>query len=127
MTTFFSFAIADSMFTCDEELSIVKRALSPEQAKELIDSALRKQELVSAINPSHAATIVAAKERYGIEVPIPSTAPLVRLRSEQVDMDHDQLVVMSVRGLPRLGADRHEYTAEEIYAATFQFSVYSCY
>ncbi|MBU3924918.1 hypothetical protein KJ854_03200 [Patescibacteria group bacterium] len=34
------------------------------------------------------------------------------------------MIVMSVRGLPRL-TDRHEYTEEEVAKATFAFSVYN--
>lgn len=36
----------------------------------------------------------------------------------------DSLIVMGVRGLPRL-TDRHEHTHEAIEKATFSFSLYS--
>lgn len=36
----------------------------------------------------------------------------------------DSVIVMGVRGLPRL-TDRHEYTEAEIAAATFEFSEYA--
>ena len=70
------------------------------------------------MNPSHAATIAAMQSRYGIDVPIPATPPRVVLNQG------DSVIVMGVRGLPRL-TDRHEYTEEEIASATFTFSQYS--
>lgn len=85
---------------------------TPEQVKELVG-----QGLESCLNPSHAATIVAMQNRFGIAVDIPATPPRVELRRG------DSLIVMGVRGLPRL-TDRHEYTAEEIASATFAFSIY---
>ena len=36
----------------------------------------------------------------------------------------DAVVVMGVRGLPRL-TDRHEYTSEEVASASFTFSLYT--
>ena len=67
------------------------------------------------LNPSHSATISAMKSRFGIDVEIPSSPPRVNL------FVGDQLVVMSVRGLPRL-TDRHEYTEDEIASASFSFA-----
>ena len=56
--------------------------------------------------------------RYGISVEIPESPPRVTLR------EGDSLLVMGVRGLPRL-TDRHEYTDEEIASASFEFVLYS--
>lgn len=70
------------------------------------------------LNPSHAATIAAMRDRYGIDVPIPTSPPRVELAQ------CDSIIVMGVRGLPRL-TDRHEYTAEEVAQATFQFARYT--
>ena len=110
MKTFFGFAIADSMFAGD--CVIKRRVVSVEEAKVLV-----KQGLEPCINPSHAATIAAMRSRFGINVPIPETPPRVELA------DGDSILVLSVRGLPRL-TDRHEYTAEEVAKATFSFAVY---
>jgi len=56
--------------------------------------------------------------RYGISVEIPEKPPTVAL-------DHgDSVLVMGVRGLPRL-EDRHHYTDEEVAKATFKFTVYT--
>lgn len=112
MKKYFGFALADSMFTGD--VTISRRVLTPEQVKEMA----RDGVLTPCLNPSHQATIDAARERFGIEVEIPETPPRVVVESG------DSVIVMGVRGLPRL-TDRHEYTAEEIASATFNFSEYT--
>ena len=109
--TYFGFAIADSMFP--DSCSLIKRSMP-------LDSALLKGEIENAIpclNPSHVATIQAMQERYGISIEIPEKPPVVNLNFG------DKLIVMGVRGLPRL-TDRHEYASIEIEAATFKFSLY---
>lgn len=111
MKTFFGFALADSMFSGDT--TITRQTLTATEAADVV-----KAGVVSCLNPSHQATIQAAKERFGIEVDIPATPPQVQLHPK------DSLVVMGVRGLPRL-TDRHEYTAEEVMKATFLFSRYT--
>jgi len=58
------------------------------------------------------------RSRYGFDVPVPEKAPFANLQTG------DSLVVMGVRGLPRLEG-RHEYTEEEIASATFTFSVWN--
>ena len=112
MTKFFGFALADSMFSGDCVIS--RRVLTPEQVKEMA----RDGVLTPCLNPSHQATIDAARERFGIEVEIPAEPPRIAVEIG------DSVVVMGVRGLPRL-TDRHEYTSEEIASATFSFSEYS--
>ena len=109
MTTYFGFAIADSMIP--DEADISKRKLGSDEAKVLIQSA------VPCINASHTATIEAMTERFGIQVNIPEKPPIVNLQYGDV------LIVMGVRGLPRL-TDRHHYTKEEIENASFKFSKY---
>lgn len=110
MTKYFGFALADSMFVGDCIIS--RRTLSVEEVKVVA------QDVKSCCNPSHQATIDAMKSRYGIEVAIPEAPPRVELLSG------DSVVVMGVRGLPRL-TDRHEYTAEEVAKATFSFAEYT--
>lgn len=110
MTTYFGFAIADSMLPDDADIS--KRKLEVDEAKQLIQNA------VSCVNASHTATIEAMTERFGIQVEIPEKPPQVSLQYGDV------LVVMGVRGLSRL-TDRRHYTAEEIAGASFKFSKYS--
>jgi hypothetical protein len=112
MTTYFSFAIADSMFNGNVE--IVRGEIAPELAKDIVNAGC-----ISALNPSHAATIAAASSRYGINPTIPEKAPQVSLKTG------DSMIVMSVRGLPRLDATRHEYTSAEIERATFVFSLWT--
>lgn len=107
MTTYFGFAVADSMFANAHE--ITREMISAEQAAELAPSC------VSCCNASHVATLDAARSRYGIEISAQG-APQVSLRPG------DSIVVMGVRGLPRLDATRHEYTEAEIASATFAFS-----
>ena len=111
MKTYFGFALADSMFSGN--CTITRRELPVEEVKSLV-----QQGVVSCMNPSHKATIDVMTSRYGIEVPIPETPPRVAIGSG------DSVVVMGVRGLPRL-TDRHEYTADEVAKATFTFSAYT--
>lgn len=114
---FFSFALADSMFG-DRNVTVRREVLTAEQAGFTIAAAAVQGNLVSALNPSHAPTIAAAKERFGIDVPIPPKAPMVSLNSGDI------LIIMSVRGLPRLEG-RHEYTPEEIAGAKFAFAAWT--
>jgi len=114
MTMYFSFAISDSMFSSD--CSVVRRSIDPEYVKVVKD--MLCGDYVSALNPSHIPTIKAAKERFDLDLKVPEKAPIVELKIG------DCLIVMSVRGLPRLGGDRHEYTADEIAKATFAFSAW---
>lgn len=110
MKTYFGFALADSMFAGNCQIS--RRTLSVEEVKMVV-----AQGVESCCNPSHQATIDAMKSRYGIEVAIPEVPPRAELHPG------DSVVIMGVRGLPRL-TDRHEYTKEEIAKATFSFAEY---
>ena len=112
-TKFFGLAIADSMF--GEYCGLIARkTLTPDEVRARAEAGA----LTPCLNPSHAATIAAMRRRYGIDVAIPATPPRVELHRG------DAVVVMGVRGLPRL-TDRHEYTEEEIASATFTFSEYT--
>lgn len=108
---FFGFALADSMFTTD--CTIQRTGVSPEKAMEIIRAGV-----VPCLNPSHVATIGAMRTRYGIDVNIPDRPPQVSLKNG------DSILVMGVRGLPRL-TDRHEYTDAEIAGAFFTFTLYT--
>ena len=110
---YLGFAIADSMFSGD--VSLTRHELSPEETQAIISQG----KVVPCLNPSHMATIEAMKNRFGIEVEVPEKAPQVALNKG------DRLMVMSVRGLPRLDATRHEYTSEEIAGASFKFAIYT--
>lgn len=108
--TYFGFALADGMFSGN--VAIERRVLTVEQVAAKVGYGVE-----SCCNPSHTATIDAMRARYGLNVPIPATPPRVELRTG------DSVIVMGVRGLPRL-TDRHEYTTEEIAQATFSFAEY---
>lgn len=108
-TQYFGFAVADSMFPV--ECGIKKEAFDPTQSAEIEAAA-------SCCNPSHAATIAAANSRFGLSLQIPEEPQQVALTLG------DSLIVMGVRGLPRL-TNRHEYTEEEIQSASFVFSKYT--
>lgn len=95
------------------DCTINRRSLTVDEVKSLVE-----QGVESCCNPSHAATIHAMQERFGINVEIPMTPPRVVLNAG------DSVIVMGVRGLPRL-TDRHEYTADEIEGAMFLFSMYT--
>lgn len=105
---YFGFAVADSMFPAKCE--VTRQPLTMENVKSII----QKYGVTPCLNPSHKPTIDAMRLRYGINLPIPETAPQVKLKID------DGLIVMSVRGLPRLEG-RREYTEEEIATATFEF------
>ena len=107
MTTYFGFAIADSMFPA--ECTVRRRPLTVDQVRLALPGA------VMCLNPSHWPTIAAAIKRFWLPITIPEHAPIVRL------CPGDSVIVMSVRGLPRLEG-RHEYTEQEIEAAEFVFS-----
>lgn len=112
---FFGFALADSMFASLPDGATIRRTvLTPEAVAKMA----KEGALTPCLNPSHQATIDAMRSRYGIDVEIPETPPRVALSGG------DSVVVMGVRGLPRL-TDRHEYTEEEIASATFSFSMYT--
>ena len=66
------------------------------------------------------ATIAAMRSKFGIEVAIPAAPPRVSLKCG------DSVIVMGVRGLPRL-TDRHEYSTAEVDGATFVFSEYTVF
>ena len=104
------FALADSMFS---DGLITRRTLSIDEVKPLVTAGV-----VSCCNPSHQATITAMQSRFNLGVAIPATPPRVSLHHG------DSVIVMGVRGLPRL-TDRHEYTDEEVAGATFVFSLYT--
>lgn len=110
LKTYFGFALADSMF---EDGAIQRRTLSVDEVRVLVSVGV-----VSCCNPSHEATIHAMRDRFSLEVAIPERPPQVKLGNG------DSIIVMGVRGLPRL-TDRHEYTKDEIASATFSFSLYS--
>ncbi len=115
MKTYFGFAVADSMFPHSAECTIRRRELDADTVRAIVADGV-----IPCMNPSHKATIDAMRTRFGIDVSIPETPPRVELQ------DGDKIIVLGVRGLPRL-TDRHEYTAEEIEGAEFRFSEYRIY
>lgn len=113
---YFGFGIADSMF--NGNVTVERTELAPMVARSLIETAAKEERLQPCLNPSHAETIRVMRERYGIEVPIPTKAPVVGLSIG------DSLLVMAVSGLPRLEG-RHEYTKEEVDSAKFRFALWT--
>jgi hypothetical protein len=111
MKTYFGFALGDSMFSGD--CAILRRNLTPDEVKQEVAKGV-----TPCCNPSHSATIHAMRARFGIDVEIPAEPPRVSL------IHGDSVIVMGVRGLPRM-TNTHEYTAEEIAQATFQFAKYT--
>lgn len=109
---FFGFALADSMFKGD--CSIIRKSIDVDTVRQMAE----ESKLTPCLNPSHKATIDAMNGKFGISIAIPDAPPKVSLDTG------DSVIVMGVRGLPRL-TDRHEYTEDEIAAATFTFSIYT--
>jgi len=112
---YIGFAIADSMLP--RQCVVRKMPIAPSALRLMLADAPPDQPWVVIANPSHAATFDALRRRFGIDLPVPDRAPVVSLAPG------DELIVCSVRGLPRL-ADRHEYTPEEIEGAEFACSYY---
>lgn len=110
MSTYFGFAVADGMFPTSCEVRRVP--VKPEFVNQMLVGA------ISCLNPSHRSTIEAAQIRFGLEIQVPEKAPQVSLRTG------DSLIVMSVRGLPRMEG-RHEYTDAEIAGAEFTFGMWT--
>lgn len=114
-TKFFGFAIADSMFP--SECKVTRTSLSIGQFVEHL-----KGGVVSCCNGSHEATVTALNtllKEHEVSVEIPAAPPQVKLAVG------DSVIVMSVRGLPRLTDNRH-FTEEEISSATFVFGLWTC-
>ena len=113
---YFGFGIAPSMFPTN---CIIKRSrIGITRGVRLIKAMDHLGKLVSCLNPSHRATIAIMRERFGIGVEIPVTAPKVTLGTG------DMILVMGVSGLPRLEG-RHEYTRKEAEGAKFMFSLFT--
>jgi len=112
MTRYFGFAVADAMFPANAVAS--RRPLTGEEVKTLL-----AEGYVSCCNPQHKTTLQAAKLRYDLDIVVPEKAPMVALGVG------DQVVVMSVRGLPRLEENRHEYSEDEVAKATFVFGLWT--
>ncbi|TXH44875.1 MAG: DUF1874 domain-containing protein [Desulfurellales bacterium] len=113
MKTYFGFAISPTMFPDHCEIS--KRVISADLARQEVEAQAEAGQLVSCCNGAHVATVAAMRERFGIDVPIHERAPSVTLERG------DQIIVMGVTGLPR---ESREYTAAEINAAKFVFSIF---
>ena len=109
-TTFIGLAFADSMVPA--ECSATRRPLTVEQVREMLP------DTVSCCNPSHSNTLEALRGKHGIEVEIPEKAPKVALGVG------DSIIVMSVRGLPRLEGNA-QYTDDQIALATFAFGIWT--
>jgi hypothetical protein len=92
--------------------TIVRKQISSDEAREIIRAGI-----ISVVNPSHEATISMMRKKFGIEVTVPPSPPKLLLRPGE------KLVIMSVRGLPRL-TDRHEYKSEDIDRADISFALY---
>lgn len=107
MTTYFGFAFSPAMlatFPIDinfQELDVATQKANIEAA-------------ISCLNPSHTATIAVLNSRFNLTIEIPDVAPRVSLHAG------DSMYIFQVIGLPRLGADRKEYTHQEIESATFK-------
>lgn len=109
---YFGFAIADGMFP--QECQVFRRPISVDEVKKLVEDG----EVTPCLNPSHRPTVAAMKNKFGLNVPVPEKPPVIKLRPG------DSVIVMSVRGLPRL-ENRHEYTEEEISNASFEFGIWT--
>ena len=103
-------AIADGMFP--EAVSASRRPLTVEEAKSLIEAGVQ-----SCCNPSHALTLDALREKYGIAVPIPEKPIFVKLSTG------DKVIVLSAR-FPRRLNEGERWTKEEVERAEFKFGLW---
>lgn len=108
VTVYIGLAFSASMLPTDR-VEMVKNDLTIDEVLNAIEAGVE-----ICFNPSHQSTIDALREKHGVNVMIPESPPRVSLKSG------DSIIVLQVRGLPRL-TDRHEYTPEEIETATFSF------
>ncbi len=109
-TTYVSLAISGTMFP--EDCNIEKMGISPEG----MQAALKRDNIVSALNPSHKSTIDVIRRKFGFDLPIPERAPKVSLESG------DQLIVLQAQ-LPRL-AEGEVHSQETVENAQIKFSLY---
>lgn len=109
MSTYFAFAIADSMFpvTCTAKRTVAT-----------VEDVKAEKNIISALNPSHQPTIAVMQSRYGLEIEIPAVAPKVSL------LTGDVIYIMSLRGLPRVEG-YSQYTSEQVASATFATFAFS--
>ncbi len=103
----FGFAFSASMLPSGT-VSMTKTDLTVDEVR----AELSSYEL--CLNPSHKATIDAARTRFGLQIAIPEKPANITLAAG------DSVIVMQVIGLPRL-TDRREYSPEEIASASFTF------
>lgn len=108
---YFAFTTSDSMWPANCRLQ--RLALTEEGARRLITTF----KVESACNPRHTGSIKAMRRKFGDRIPIPERPPQVRLTFG------DEIVIMSLRGLPRLEEPR-EYTDAEMERATFEYALY---
>lgn len=105
------FNIADSMF--DGDCTIQRKVINAEQFKGFCGP-----DVIAVFNRAHEATIRALKQRYGLDLEIPTISPRIILRPG------DLLLTATLRGLPR-HTHNHNYSDEEVARATFTFAVYN--
>src|SRR5712692_1976994 len=108
--TYVSLAISGTMFP--EDCNIEKMGISPEG----MQAALKRDNIVSALNPSHKSTIDVIRRKFGFDLPIPERAPKVSLESG------DQLIVLQAQR-PRL-AEGEVHSQETVENAQIKFSLY---
>lgn len=111
-----SLALSDTMLPDRPTLNPQRVRLSPVRAKAL----LREWggEVVSALNPSHSATIAAVKERCGVSLPVGKDAPQIVLA------EGDYLLVCQAK-FPRRLKEGERYSDLEIACAPISFSLWS--
>lgn len=113
---YFAVALSDGMINSDA--NITRQALRLGQVKAAINHAMALGTLKPCLDHTHQAILDALYKRYDICISVPSTTAQVNLAV------NDRLIVMNVKGLPRLTANRKEYHLEEIAAATFVFTLW---
>jgi len=111
MTTFFGFAISDSMFAGD--CNLTRKELSIEKIRWHLSG-----DIVVCFNPLYKVIIDVMEKQFDIKVVIFEKPPVVNLSAG------DKLIVLLVGGLSRL-IDRHEYIDEKIAKAMFKFVVWT--
>ena len=111
MATYVSLAISDTMFPT--ECSLSKQSIS---AGEVAASLRSGDEIISALNPSHASTIDVIRRKFDLSLPIPERAPKVNLQSG------DALIVLQAQ-LPRL-AEGEVHSQETVENAQIKFSLW---
>lgn len=110
MSNYVSLAISDTMF---QDGTFKKQSITARNAQDWLHLT---SDIISAVNPSHAATIDVLNRKFGVDLSVPTTAPKVTLVSGDI-------LLVCQANLPRL-AEGETHSDETVENAEFRFSIW---